>query len=100
MHASKAKRSNLIIKIILKNFKESQGLVCLNGGVLANSPANGIPQICICNKNYIGDTCEKRVDSLTEIQKRSYGCALRPCWIGATCEDTQNGFVCHCAAVI
>ncbi|RMZ99091.1 Neurogenic locus Notch [Brachionus plicatilis] len=31
-------------------------------------------------------------------EKLKYGCELRPCWIGSTCEDRDGSFVCHCSA--
>ena len=64
-------------------------------------PAPSITQVCICQKNFIGKTCELRIDTLSPSDKLKYGCELRPCFIGSTCEDRPDGtFVCHCAAVI
>ena len=88
----------LISKIGHQQKKDCQ-IPCLNGGVLTIRPADNINQVCICNKNYIGARCEIRLDSLRNDEKQKYGCALRPCWIGSTCEDRDGSFVCHCSAV-
>lgn len=72
---------------------------CLNGGVLVSRPAATLDQVCICNKNFVGPRCERRLDSLTVEEKQKYGCELRPCWIGSTCEDRDGSFICHCSAV-
>jgi hypothetical protein len=72
---------------------------CLNGGVLVLRPASGIESVCICDKDFIGENCEVRVDSLSEVERRAFGCQLRPCWIGSTCEDLGDRFVCHCSPV-
>ena len=72
---------------------------CLNGGVLVSRPAASVDQVCICQKSFIGKTCETKLDSLSTQDKRKYGCELRPCWIGSTCEDRDGSFICHCSAV-
>ncbi len=74
--------------------------VCKNGGVLVAQPTPSISQLCICPKDFIGPNCETRLGDLSSQQRSSiYGCALRPCWIGSTCEDRNSSFVCHCSAV-
>ena len=67
--------------------------MCING--------RGNSYLCKCFAGYKGKNCEKRIDSLSSEEKLQYGCELRPCWIGSTCEDRPDGtFICHCAAVI
>jgi hypothetical protein len=67
--------------------------------VLVAAPAAGIEQVCVCQKNFVGERCELNLNSLNNEEKRRLGCQLRPCWIGSTCEDRNNTFVCHCSAV-
>lgn len=54
--------------------------------------------MCLCNKNFIGARCEINLLFLSAADRLRFGCELRPCWIGATCEDRPNGFMCHCSA--
>lgn len=72
---------------------------CLNGGVLISRPASNIERICLCNKDFIGPRCEINLMTLRPEEKKKYGCELRPCWIGSTCEDRDGSFICHCSAV-
>ena len=88
------------VKILFEQINKGCQNPCLNGGVLVIRPSASIVQVCICQKNFIGKTCETRIDSLSATDKLRYGCELRPCFIGSTCEDRPDGnFVCHCAAV-
>lgn len=63
-------------------------------------PTGSVDQVCICHKDFIGANCETKIKDLsTEQRNNLYGCAMRPCWIGSTCEDRNGTFVCHCSAV-
>lgn len=63
-------------------------------------PAPSLKSLCVCQVNYIGDTCQTLVGSLTAAQRLTYGCQLSPCLSGSTCEDKADGsYVCHCASV-
>ena len=76
-------------------------MTCLNGGVGTSNPVPGINQVCLCNKNFIGYTCNNEIAKLTSDQKTALGCSLKPCRIGSTCEDLPSGgFKCHCLPVI
>ena len=72
---------------------------CVNGGV---STRFGGVDLCVCPKDYFGDLCEIGIGKLSQNEKDRFGCSLKPCWFGSTCEDLThlNGtFRCHCNAV-
>jgi len=71
---------------------------CKNGGVKVT--LKGV-EYCICHKDFAGIECEIKLSTLSVSEKKKFGCALKPCWFGSTCEDlTHIGgtFKCHCSA--